>query len=163
MDSAPLAWVNVRVSSVHTGVQVGCLYSQQYFPEIFVPLKIFFLFIKFIGVTLVNKIIQVSGAQFHNTSFVHWTVCSPPQVKSPSITIYPPYILFYLPLPHLPLAITVLVSVSISSSFSFLLNPSIPNHSPNSCQPALSMSLSLFCLLFLQISHMNEIIWYFFL
>ena len=50
-----------------------------------------------IGVTLVNKIIQVSGAQFYNTSSVHCSVCSPPQVKSPSITIYPPY-----PPPPLP-------------------------------------------------------------
>ena len=51
---------------------------------------IFFLFIEFIGVTLVNKITQVSGAQFYNTSPVHCIVCLPPQVKSRSITIYPP-------------------------------------------------------------------------
>ena len=37
-------------------------------------------FIDCIGVTLVNRIMQVSGAQFHNTSSVHCTVCSPPQV-----------------------------------------------------------------------------------
>ena len=40
-------------------------------------------------VTLVNKIIQVSGVQFDNTSSAHCVVCSPPQVKSPSVTIYP--------------------------------------------------------------------------
>ena len=39
----------------------------------------FFLFIEFIGVTLVNKVIQVAGAQFHNTSSVPCTVCSPPK------------------------------------------------------------------------------------
>ena len=50
----------------------------------------FFLFIEFIGVTLANKIIQASGAQFYNTSSVYCAVCSPSQVKSPSITIYPP-------------------------------------------------------------------------
>ena len=40
--------------------------------------------IEFVGVTLVNKIIQVSGAQFYNTSSVHCTVCSPlpPHPKS---------------------------------------------------------------------------------
>ena len=49
-----------------------------------------FIFIEFIGVTLVNKILQVSGVQFYNTSPVYCTVCSPPHLKSASITIYPP-------------------------------------------------------------------------
>ena len=49
-------------------------------------LYLFFLFIDFIGVTLVNKIIQVSDAQFYNTPSVHCihhpkslsiTICSP--------------------------------------------------------------------------------------
>ena len=52
---------------------------------------IFFLFIKFIGMTLVSKIMQVSGAEFHSTSSIYCIVCSPPQINSPSITIYPPY------------------------------------------------------------------------
>ena len=39
-----------------------------------------FLLIEFTGVTLINKITRVSGAQFHNTSSVHCTMCSPPQV-----------------------------------------------------------------------------------
>ena len=52
----------------------------------------FFLFIEFIRMTMFNKIIQISGAQFHSpSSVVHCIVCSPPQVKSPSITIYPPH------------------------------------------------------------------------
>ena len=46
----------------------------------------FFLFTEFVGVTVVNKIILASGAQFYNTSFVHCIVCSPPQVKSLSVT-----------------------------------------------------------------------------
>ena len=46
-------------------------------------------FIEFIGVTLVNKIIQVSGSEFYNTTSV-CLLCSLPQVKSPSITIYLP-------------------------------------------------------------------------
>ena len=49
-----------------------------------------FLFTEFVGVTLVNKILQVSGAQFYNTSSVYCTVCSPPQVRPPSTTTYPP-------------------------------------------------------------------------
>ena len=37
-----------------------------------VIIRAFFLFIEFIGMTLVNKIIQVSGTQFHNTSSVSY-------------------------------------------------------------------------------------------
>ena len=51
---------------------------------------VFLFFIEFTGVTLINKIIQVLGVQFYSTSSVHCIVCSPPQVKSPSTTIYPP-------------------------------------------------------------------------
>ena len=57
----------------------------------------FFLFIEFVRVTIVNKILQVSSAQFYNTSSVHSMVYSPPSVKSPSITIYPPFTLLHLP------------------------------------------------------------------
>ena len=39
----------------------------------------FFLFIGCIGVTLVNTVIQVSGAQSHSTSSVHCAVCSLPK------------------------------------------------------------------------------------
>ena len=56
----------------------------------FVLFVLFFLFIEFIGVTVVTKIIQISGAQLHSTSCVHFIVCSSPQVKSPSVTIYMP-------------------------------------------------------------------------
>ena len=51
---------------------------------------LFFIFIELIEVTLVKKIIEVSGAQFHDTSSGHCIVCSPPPVKSPSITLHPP-------------------------------------------------------------------------
>ena len=52
----------------------------------------FFFLIEFIGVTLVNKIIQVPGVHsiIHHV-YIIW--CSPLQVKSPSITIYPPFTL----------------------------------------------------------------------
>ena len=105
----------------------------------------FFLFIEFIGVTLVNKIIQVSGAQFYNISFVQSTVCSPPQVKSPSITIHLPHPLLYYP--HFspqksPHCCTCPWPFSL---FSFLLNPFIPSSPPtphHSRQPAIYESVS---------------------
>ena len=55
-----------------------------------------------------------SGVQFYNTSSVYCTVCSPPQVKSPSFTF------FYLPHPTFHLVTIILLSVSIS--FCFLFN-----------------------------------------
>ena len=67
---------------------VDCFNDQSLFSAFHFQ-HLFFLFFGFIGVTLANKIIQVSGAQFHNTSSVHCMACSPPQVKSPSVTIYP--------------------------------------------------------------------------
>ena len=82
----------------------------------------FFLFIEFIGVTLVNKIIQVSGVQFYNTSSVHCIMCSPPQVTSPSNTIYLSYTLLHLPPPP-PLALTTLLSKSMGFLSFFCLIP----------------------------------------
>ena len=52
------------------------------FKSVFNPHDHFLIFIDFIGVTLVKKIMQVSGAQFYNTSCVHCIMCSPPQVRS---------------------------------------------------------------------------------
>ena len=56
-------------------------------------------FIEFIAVTLVNKIIWVSG--IHNSIIHHLYIvlCSPPKVKSPFITICLPCTLFYPPTP----------------------------------------------------------------
>ena len=59
----------------------------------------------------------VAGAEFYNTSSVHCIVCSPPQVRSLSITIYPPYTLPTTPTLFLP-AITTVLSMSIGC-FSF--------------------------------------------
>ena len=40
-------------------------------------------FIEVFGVTLVQKVTQVSSVQLQNTPSVHCIVCSPPRVKSP--------------------------------------------------------------------------------
>ena len=53
------------------------------------------LFIEFIGVNWFTTI-QVSGVQHYNASSVHCTVCSPPQVRSPSGSTFP------VPLPPHP-------------------------------------------------------------
>ena len=125
----------------------------------------YFFFIEFIEVILVNKIIWVSDVQFYNTLAVCCTVCSPPQLKSPSFTIYSP-----LPsstFPHLPSPLVITILLSVSMSFFSLLNAS--TFSPSPIIPFLSdlfsksMSLSLFCLLIYfvyQILHVSEIIQY---
>ena len=45
--------------------------------------------------TLVNKILEASGAQLYNTSSLYCFVCSPPQMKFPFINIYPPFYFKY--------------------------------------------------------------------
>ena len=75
--------------------------------------------IECIGVTLVNKIIQVSGVSFSNTSSVYCIVCSPLKVKFPSITIYAPFPLSYLRLPPTP-PITTLLSVSLHTNIELM-------------------------------------------
>ena len=81
---------------------------------------------------LVQEITQVSCAEFFNTASVHCIVCSPAQVKSPSITTLSRYTLLHLPSPHpRPAAITTLLSIVVCVYefflfyFSFLLNPSL--------------------------------------
>ena len=49
----------------------------------------FYFLLNVLGVTSVNKIIYVSSIQFYYTSSVYGIVYSPPQVRSPQITIYP--------------------------------------------------------------------------
>lgn len=67
--------MDVAQSAVTKGVCVAihvvyiCVYS---FSCIYC---LFFLFIEFMGVTLVNKIIQISGIQFYSPSSVFCTVC----------------------------------------------------------------------------------------
>ena len=87
----------------------------------------FFTFlIEFIVVTLFNKIMQVSGVQFCNTSSVYCTVCSPPQVKSPFITLYPSTLLdlshppFPLVSPYCCLCLYVVVLKGLNLPISFV-------------------------------------------
>ena len=98
-----------------------------------------YFFIGFIGVTLVIKIIQASGVQFHNTPSVHLIVCSPPQGKSVSITIYPPVPSSASPIPpgsdHRHTVVHVHEFFLFKFFSLFLYYPTqLPNL--NSCQPA---------------------------
>ena len=79
-----------------------------------------YFFIEFIGVTLVNKIIQVSDVQVYNASSVYCIVCSPPK-SSPHSSPFVPLTLSYLPYPSFPLLI-IMLSVSMNLlGFLFLL------------------------------------------
>ena len=62
---------------------------------------------------------SVSGVQFHDSSSVHCIACSPPQVKSPSITTYP---LYLLPSPF-PSDNQPLSSVSVWLLYSLFILP----------------------------------------
>ena len=84
------------------------------------PIYIFFLS-KLIGVTLVNKIIQVSSVQLYNISPVYCIVCLPLKIKSSSVTTYPPFTLYYLTQPSSPLVPTVLFLVSLRFVHLFVL------------------------------------------
>ena len=105
-----------------------------------------------------------------NNSIHHLYIvlCSPPQVRSPSITMCPPTTLSYLPLPFS--ADNHHTVVCVYESFFVCLIPLPLSLIPQPLSPltavslfSVSMSLSLFCSLdqFVpQIPHMSEIIWY---
>ena len=112
--------------------------------------------------TLVNKIIEVSGVQFCK-SLGYCIVCSLPQGESPSVTICPLYLLIPPPPPS-PLVSVTLLSVSMSCwgvffvllfSFCLITSPFLPcppttTLPSDSCQSALCESVSvllvsLFC------------------
>ena len=107
-------------------------------------------FIKFIGVTLVNKSIQF---QVYNSVTHHrYVVCSPPQVKSPSTTICPPFTLLYLPhdLPsghHHPLSVSFCLVLCLFwlTPFTFPTQPSHPSLLPAVSLFSVSLSLFLCC------------------
>lgn len=91
----------------------------------------FFLFIKYIGVTLVNKWIQVTGAQFYMSS-VHCIVYSPPQVTSPSIFICPhlPSSTSLAPIPaghhHAVVSVRLFLFVSLFNPLFYLFLLALP-------------------------------------
>ena len=69
--------------------------------EVFAPLILFFLkiLLKLLGWHWLMKL-QFSSVQLPNTSSVYYIiVCSPPLVRSASLTTYHPFTLFYLPPP----------------------------------------------------------------
>ena len=68
--------------------------------------------------------IKVSTVQFYNTSSIYCIVCSPPQVKSPSFTLYPPSTYFYLPQPPFFLW-WLLLSIQTLLEVSLLAKPSL--------------------------------------
>ena len=94
--------------------------------------------IKFIRMTLVNKLIQDLSEQFSDTSSVYRIVCPQHKVKSSSITIY----LTTLP-PHTPSPSTIMLSVSVRFLCLFFL--------------------FVICCFQFYIPHMSEIIQFFFL
>ena len=110
------------------------------------PISFIYLFlIEFIAVTLVNPITWVRSVRFHNTSSVYCITYSPPWVKSPSVTVYPPCTLFYF-LPH-PLPSGCHHTAVCVQGFFFLFLPLLNpltffthSHNPlpsNSCQSVL--------------------------
>ena len=134
----------------HCSSHSVCFSLQALYSFLFL-LRIFFgkfcisfpLFIELIVVTLGNKIIQVSGAQFYNTSFVHCIMHSPPKVKSLFIIIYPciyPHMPFSTYSAPFSMAITTLLSISMSFLPLFFLFCSIPLF-PQGPQPLTAVSL----------------------
>ena len=88
---------------------------------------------------------QVSSAQFFNTSSVHCIMCSLPQVKSSSITIYSSYNLPHLPHHH----IDVPVREFFGFFFFFCFTQYLHLSSPYPQLSALSLFMSLFIFLVL--------------
>ena len=100
---------------------------------------------------------------FYDTSSVHCIVCSPPQIKSPSITIYPAFTLSYLLHPPFPRGITLQLSIYevsgfvavvlfLFNCFTFFTQPPYPLPS-DSCQSILFIYESvsvLFVILFVR-------------
>ena len=94
-----------------------------------------FIFIEFIGVTLGNKIIQVSGSRFYNTPSVHCMCVH--HLKSHPYP--PPFIPLYLPLPPHGNHHTV-VSVHEFFLFKFVFY-SIPPPSPHQPPPSWQLAM----------------------
>ena len=110
---------------------------------LYLLLKTFF--IEFIGVTLVNEIIHVSGIQFYNTSSVYCIVYSSTKVKSPFVTIYPPFS-SSTSLTHFPSSNhNTVVSVYEAFLFFFAQFPSPFQPAPQSPLPSDSCQ-SIFCI-----------------
>lgn len=86
-----------------------------------------FPFLKF-NLLLLNTVIQVSCAQFQNTSSVHYFVYSPPQVSFHHHLC--PHTLLHLSSSILPMAVTILLSMSMHFSL-FVSVPPLPPPTPH--------------------------------
>ena len=115
--------------------------------KIIIYFKLFSPFIEVVGVTLISKITQVSGADFHTCTLypVPCTVCSPPESVSVHrhLSLHPP-LCSPPPPPTTSLAFPTVLSVSMSFSlffFSFasFLYPSPPPHIPLTAASLLSL------------------------
>ena len=114
----------------------------------FLVYVIFFLFIKFIVIILVNKIIQILGAQFYNISSVHCIVCPPPEVTvhhhfSPHTLLH---LLLFPPSPQQSLHCCLCPQICLFFSF-FSQSFYLSNKSLNPTALHRLLSMSLFCLL----------------
>ena len=108
--------------------------------------SIFFHFIEFVGVTLINKITQVSDAQFY-TAHPYTVSCAyHPKCSLCPSPFMPPYL---LPPPPLSPTSSHHIIVCVQEFFLFLLNPFTPQdpQPPPQQLSACSLSLSLLCLL----------------
>ena len=115
-------------------------------------LFLFFLFIEFSGVILVNKIIQGSGVQFHIICTVHCVFTTP--IKSPTITIIPPTpppspsIPFPSPGNHHTAVHEFFYLLSCLFFAQYFHSPPSPNPIPSQLSDcSLSVSLPVFCFL----------------
>ena len=95
------------------------IYSFFIIYNLYIPHKRNFktILLNLLGWHLVNNIKLVSGVQFYNTSSVYCIVCSSPEVKSPSITVYLLIPSSTSPYSFFPLVITILFSVYMSFVF----------------------------------------------
>ena len=143
-ESRERKWVPQGCFTVLTIKTQKNILFKSWIKELFSVLTLFiFLFIEFIGVTPVTKIMHVSGAQFDNIS-VHCVVCPTPSQVSIQhhlfIHVYPPP---PPPTPTLPSNHHTVVCVCeiflFLSFFCSIPLPSPPEQAlphPNSCQPA---------------------------
>ena len=116
---SPPKWVSIRSVCLRASVQpwrgIGLqakpwsMPSEDLYSSCTFHSSVFVFLMEFIGVTSVNKIIQVSGVQFYNTSSVYYIVFTTPSQVSFHHHLSPP-LYPLLPLPH-PFPLVILLPV----------------------------------------------------